>query len=357
MKVAIITDTHWGARGNNIPMMDRFAQFYDDIFYPKIDELGVDTILHLGDLMHNRSNVNYLVAQQMVDSFLVPAKKRGMSVHVIAGNHDVFYRNTNRVNSLERLVGNNFEDVHIHFNEPVELKLDGCKIMLVPWLSKDNYSASMARMQSTSAQILMGHFEINGFEMTKGYLCDHGLDAKLFHRFDSVYSGHFHHPSSGANITYLGAPYEMDWGDYGGRRGFHIFDTDTRKMEFIANPYKMFNIIQYSDEDMSMEDVANFDVTSLKNSFVKLVVVNKTTPAILDALIDSIEGVGPAQFRLVEDPSVMGGSVISTGDEAENFSSIGKAIDDYIKAAKTTNIDRNMLDTKVKELYNRALNI
>ena len=93
----------------------------------------------------------------------------------------------------------------------------------------------MKKIESTDAQVLMGHLEVKRFTMYKGFTnFDHGLDRKVFGKFDRAFSGHFHHKSTQDNITYLGSPhYQMTWSDYGDKRGFHIFDTETREIEFI----------------------------------------------------------------------------------------------------------------------------
>ena len=49
-KVAIITDTHFGARKGNQTFHDYFEQFYKEVFFPTLDEHGIDTVVHLGDV-------------------------------------------------------------------------------------------------------------------------------------------------------------------------------------------------------------------------------------------------------------------------------------------------------------------
>ena len=72
-----------------------------------------------------------------------------------------------------------------------------------------------------------------------------------------MFSGHFHHKSDDGQIYYLGPPYQIYWNDFDDPKGFHIFDTDTRELERIVNPYTLFSKIFYDDiqEDYNSHDV------------------------------------------------------------------------------------------------------
>ena len=93
----------------------------------------------------------------------------------------------------------------------------------------------------------MGHFEIAGFAMYRGMESHEGLSKDLFKQFDMVFSGHYHHRSNDGHIYYLGNPYELTWQDFNDPRGFHLFDLQTRELEFIGNPYTMFERVEYDD--------------------------------------------------------------------------------------------------------------
>ena len=71
----------------------------------------------------------------------------------------------------------------------------------------------------------------------------------------SPFSGHFHHKSDNGNVYYLPNPYQITWSDYKDPRGFHIFDTETRELEFILNPYEIFHKIYYDDEKTTLEEI------------------------------------------------------------------------------------------------------
>ena len=49
MKIAMITDTHFGARNDNLAFNEYFYKFWENVFFPYLDEHKIDTIIHLGD--------------------------------------------------------------------------------------------------------------------------------------------------------------------------------------------------------------------------------------------------------------------------------------------------------------------
>ena len=356
MKVAVITDTHWGARNDNAAFLEYFKRFYDDVFFPTLEERGIKHVLHLGDLTDRRKYINYVTAKSLEENFMQPLYDRGIRLDVIAGNHDTYYKNTNEVNSLRQLYGSSsFDNVNIHWKDCHDVKFaDGCHILMVPWICADNQNDIMNQLNDTKAQIIMGHFEITGYEMMKGQLCDHGLDKNVFKKFDDVYSGHFHHPSNHSNITYLGAPYEMNWSDFEGKRGFHIFDTETREMEFVANPYRMFHKISYDDVNMSIEDVAELDVSSLTNTYIKVIVKNKGNPYIFDLFLDRLQQSGAADIKVVEDhmnlDSIDDSELL---DEAQDTMTILKQ---YVQNLEFDG-DKSRVEGFLRELYSEAINL
>jgi calcineurin-like phosphoesterase family protein len=190
MKIAILNYTHWGARNHNAAFAEYFIKFYREIFFPYLKENNIKTVFHLGDLADRRKYINFVTAKNLEENFIKVFRDDGIELHMVVGNHDTFYKNTNEVNTLRQLYGeSSYENMHLYWNEPVELDMDGCKIMLSPWICQDNYQSSMDAFKNTKAEILMGHFEIAGYEMMRSQLCDHGMDRSMFKKFDAVYSG------------------------------------------------------------------------------------------------------------------------------------------------------------------------
>jgi DNA repair exonuclease SbcCD nuclease subunit len=233
--------------------------------------------------------------------------------------------------------------------------LGGTEILVLPWICADNEQETIELMHRTSAQVLFGHLEIKGFEMYRGAVMDHGVDGSMFSKFELVASGHFHHPSKKGNIQYLGAPYEMTWSDYDDPRGFHIFDTQTREMEFVRNPLRMFHRLSYDDAHAeSIAEALSHRPNSLTGKIVKVVVKSKTDPSLFDQAMTSIEAEKPAGVQIVDDH--LNKHLVEDLEIASEVSDTLTILKEYVsKHARVS--DRKALDTLLTELYNTALEV
>lgn len=355
MKLALISDTHFGARNDNAAFTDYFGKFFNEIFFPYLKEHSINTIIHLGDIVDRRKYINYQTQAHMHDTFFKPIIDSNYQLHVIIGNHDTYYKNTNQVNSMQQLYGTTgYTGILWYDNEPAVINFDGCDIMLLPWMCTNNIDPFLEEVQNTTAQVLFGHLELKGFEMYRGAVNDHGFESSIFNKFDIVCSGHFHHKSTIGNINYLGAPYEMIWSDYDDVRGFHIFDTDTRALTFIQNPLTMFNKVLYDDKNQSMEYVVNRDYESLTGRYVKVIIKDKTNPYWFDMFIEKLEKVNPVHVQVVEDHLHL--DLESDDDivsEAEDTMTI---LHKYINALDI-NVSKTKLESTIKNLYSEALSV
>jgi DNA repair exonuclease SbcCD nuclease subunit len=348
MKVAIITDQHFGARNDSIAFLDFFQKFYDNTFFPTIDDNGIDTVLILGDTFDRRKYVNFYALDRAKKMFFDKLEERGITVHMLAGNHDTYFKNTNEVNSPDLLL-QEYSNV-IVIDEPETIVIDGTSICMMPWICPENYQQSLDMMQNTKAEICMGHFEIAGFSMYRGMESHDGLDKSIFEKFDLVFSGHYHHRSSDKHIHYLGNPYELTWQDYNDPRGFHLFDTDTRGLQFIPNPYRMFERLEYNDKDAEPIDL---DTIDLKNMYVKLIVLNKTDFYKFDKFIGKLYNKGCADIKIVEDMSEFNEGEIGEEISLEDTVSV---LTHYIDSI-TTDVDKEQIKTFMQGLYTEAVNI
>ncbi len=292
----MINDTHFGVRGDSQLFFDYFMKFFDDVFFPYLKEHDIKTVIHAGDLMDRRKFVNFNILNQIRTRFMDRFQEEGIKLHCILGNHDVYYRNTNTINSIRELFNNDL----ILYENPTVVNFDGLDIGLFPWVNKENYDESMEFLKTSSAPIIIGHLELEGYQVMRGVKYHGGMDAKLLERFDRVLSGHFHHRQEKDNVYYMGTQYQITFADLNEIKGFHILDTDTREIEFIENPYKMFTAITYNDKDGPV-DSDTVDCEYLKGSYVKLYVENKNHPYSFERYMDKLYDCGVAKITVVEE--------------------------------------------------------
>lgn len=354
MKICIVNDTHFGARQESVHFNNYFFRFWDDIFFPYIDEHKIDFVLHLGDLVDRRKFINYVIAHTMRKKFFQPLQDRNVMVECLIGNHDVPYRNTNTPNAQSELL-EGFSNVRI-IADPCVATYDGLPVALIPWINSGNYEQSLNTIMNSEARVLFGHLEIAGYQMDKGHVCDTGLNRFLFDRYQAVISGHFHTKTTDGSIFYLGTQYEMTWADWDDAKGFHVFDTGTLDLEFIRNPYKMFHKLWYDDTEQDLTHWKNFDMSSYKDTYIKVVVTNKTNPFLFDRVMDMLYKAGPIDIVVVEDFSTELTHKPEDVDvsQAEDTPTI---INKHVDSMKLTDVDPERIKKIARELYTEALGI
>lgn len=353
MKIALITDQHFGARNDSVHFLDYYEKFYKDTFFPSLDEHGITTVLILGDTFDRRKYVNFYSLKRTKEMFFDELAKRNIKVHMLAGNHDTYFKNTNDVNSVDLLL-REYDNVQV-IDKPTTINLNDTSICMIPWICPENYQECLKEIEDTTADVCMGHFEIAGFAMHRGMPSLEGLNRDIFKRFSRVFSGHYHHRSFSDNIGYLGNPYELTWQDYNDPRGFHLFSLDDHNLQFVPNPNVMFHRVIYDDKEESITEITNKDLTKYTNTYVKVVVVNKTNPYLFDKFMNKLYDVNPIDITIAEDMAdLTEGIEDDMINEAEDTITI---INKFVDGIQEEHINNDKLKTVLKELYVEALNL
>ena len=129
MKIAIITDQHFGARNDSVHFLDFYEKFYREVFFPTLHENYITNLLILGDTFDRRKYINFFSLKRTKEMFFDVLAEREINVHMLAGNHDTYFKNTNEVNSMDVLYGDRAGFTYIQ--EPIEIDL-GCKMLMMP---------------------------------------------------------------------------------------------------------------------------------------------------------------------------------------------------------------------------------
>ena len=352
MKVALITDQHFGARNDSVQLLNFYEKFYKETFFPRLKAEKIDAILILGDTFDRRKYINFYSLKRAKEMFFDPLMELGIPVHMLAGNHDTYFKNTNDVNSVDLLLNEYRGTINV-IDEPSEIYVGPHKICMMPWICAENYAPSMDMLRETKADICCGHFEIAGFAMYRGMTSEEGLNRTLFRKFDYTFSGHYHHKSNSDSIYYLGNPYELTWQDYGDPRGFHIFDLESRDLEFIRNPNEIFHRISYDDKDQDFDQIMKKDMSIYRDTYVKVIVVNKTNPYLFDQMMDNLYKNDPLDVTVVEDFTSVEEKEDDDIDQAEDTLT---TLNNYVDTIKQESFEFPVLKGLLKELYVEAVN-
>ena len=346
MLIAILNDTHCGIRNSSDIFMDYQERFYSEVFFPYLLENDIKHILHLGDYYDNRKTINFKSLHHNRKIFLEPMRKHGITMDIIPGNHDVYYKNTNDLNALKELQGHYMNEVNLIL-EPRVVDYDGMKMGLIPWINDENEKESLEFINNCKVDVIGAHLELAGFEMQRGMPCHDGMSPDLFSRFEMVLSGHFHAKSHMGNVHYLGSQMEFFWNDCNDPKYFHVLDTETREITAVRNPITIYEKIYYDHENMNKFQ----DLSYLDNKFVKVIVNNKGDHYEFERFIDRVQAQKIHELKIAEDFKEFIGE--NVGDEQISLDDTETIVYNYIDAVNT-DLDKDRIKREVSELMTEA---
>jgi hypothetical protein len=342
MKVAIITDQHFGARKNSKLFHDHFLNFYNNIFFPKLEEESITTVVDMGDTFDSRKGIDFSALSWAKNHYYDRLSEMGIQVHTIVGNHTAYYKNTNQVNAVDLLL-REYSNVKI-YSDPTEIKLENLKVLLLPWINEENEKKTLDHIKKTTCKCVMGHLEFAGFRVNRQIIMEHGLESKLFEKFKRVYSGHYHTRSTDGRIYYLGNPYEIYWTDVNDTRGFTILDTETLEHVHVDNPYNIFEIVNYEDTP-----IEGFNFSNYENKIVKVVVKTKSNQLNFEKFLDKLYSSNVSEVKIIENFEF---DISEEFEEIESENTIC-ILDRYIQESET-NMDKSILKNIIKDLYQES---
>ena len=341
MKIAIFTDTHWTARKSSRHLHDYFELFYKNIFFPALEEQGVEIVVHMGDAFDNRKSIDFWGLDWTRRVVLEPLRK--YEVHMIVGNHDIFLRNSTEINAPELLL-KDYPNIKT-YSSPTNTKVGGIDMTFIPWICSENYDETLKVIKKSKAKIAMGHLELQGFRVNKHLVMEeHGLDPNIFTKFQKVFSGHYHTRSDNGRIFYLGNPYEMYWTDVNDTRGFHIFDTETFEHTPINNPYKLFYNIYYEDTPHQ-----TFDAREYEKKIVKVIVRKKSNIKSFEKFIDKLYSCGIQELKIIENFEIQESEEFNIDEDENTISILNRYIDE-----SEFNYNKTIIKGILQDIYKQA---
>ena len=325
MKIAFVSDIHFGVRKNSDILLDGCMSFFRKQFIPYCVENEIKTIIIPGDVFDNRVSLNVktvdsvrLLFEDFIELF--------DNIYVIAGNHDLYYNTTTEVNSISFLHDMSKTKIHI-IDSPCVKNIGDVDMMLVPWIVNEKKFKEF--IIEESADVVVGHFDLYGFKMNGvAGLSQHGFDTSIFSKFKKIITGHYHTRSErkigDTEFIYVGTPYQMNRGDINDNRGFMVLDTLTLNHIFIDN--------EISPKFVKLEFPTKFKCKQIKNNFIDIYVKcenNNYNEKLLDKYITAVTECDPA-FK----PFIFFVTSDADGIEfdvsIENIGNISKLMVDYI---------------------------
>ena len=345
MQVAIITDQHFGFKKGSKLYLEYFQKFYDEVFFPTIEKMGITTVLDLGDTFDNRKGVDLYSLEWAKRNYFSRLASNKVSVISIVGNHTAYYKNTNEINTIDLLL-REYNNITI-LSECQELEVGGLPILFIPWINQENSDRTYKMIKESKAKVAMGHLELNGFVATHGHTMEHGADFDCYNKFKQVFSGHYHTRSNNGKIYYLGNPYEMFWNDVNDKRGFHIYDTETLKLKTINNPNALYKIINYNDTPRQL-----FKFSEYNGKIVKVIVRQKSSEKEYDMFMDALFKANPVDVKVIErtDDLIFGGEIVEQTEDTMTL--LDKYVDDL-----ETNLNKSKIKGLIKEIYQQACEV
>jgi len=342
-KIACISDIHLGVHQDSAVWHEQhlnLARWFRD----SLKEQGVQDIIIAGDIFHNRHEVGVSTLHVAKEFFDILSE---FNIVAITGNHDCYYRDNSRINSIKIFERDGFvvhDTMHI-------LDYNNVKFVFCPW--------GIGLEDIPKCNVVVGHFEITNFKMNTHHVCDDGWESlSLLSLCDRVITGHFHLRDermydSGKTILYLGSPLELDSSDRDTSKGYTILDTDTLALTFVENKISPKHAKIYISDLQNNKYSASILKSIIPNNYIKLIVDVKFSDSNVDALLVKLNTLKPVQLK-VEYDLPLDDNEVSTAD-SERLVSIESIMKEYIDALDTK-AQKQQIYTKCMELYKQFQN-
>lgn len=281
MNHIVTCDTHVGRKNDSIFEISQTSNFFEWV----IDiskERNIESFIHLGDWNHNRRSI---AVPTLVESanIISEISRQFKHSYIILGNHDLYYKNISHPNGIEvfKLIETPANHNLTIVEHPITIN---DSIVLLPWIVNDEDYDNIVN-NNYGVKYAMGHLAINNIIMNRSEVRSKNetLNISDFKNYDLVLSGHYHQYGIYENITYIAAPYHMDFNDYG-NRGIYIFDDESGEIEFI----------EYTGAPKYyVVDAENYDSSIIEGNNIKLEFHNNLGLNEINRIIEDVSCLNP----------------------------------------------------------------
>lgn len=369
-RICLIGDTHVGAKNFNKTVFEKMMVYFETELFPYLIKHNVREVIHLGDLVHNRTLIDNDIDGQFKKRFFRWFEDNKIVIHCLIGNHDSYFKNTIEHNYQSANL-REFKYVNI-IEKSTILNIGKYKIGFMPWMTKYNEIYNIPKAKEVD--ILCGHFEIQGALMQGNSFSRKGLNYQEFADYKMVLSGHFHAMSKVGNFRYLGTQYQMNWSDYNNERGFWVLE-DNWKIIFKKNQtspkhLKIYYIEQNNGDIILKLGGLGKNLKSLdfnqacqytEKNFIKFIVKKYNNQDLLERYFEQISKNSLERVEIINESSIIEDFDFEKYEEdmkedvdmfsnIENFilnSQFAQKIDKYILVDKVRGLYQNMKHTEI----------
>jgi DNA repair exonuclease SbcCD nuclease subunit len=346
-RVWFITDTHLGVRNNSNEWIDYIRSYFFDWFFPLVKQHWKpgDVLLHLGDYYDSRQSVNLKVLNMGVEVAEELSNLFPDGVYFIIGNHDIWGKSSNDVNSLKSIKW--IPGINI-FEEPETLILSDKKFFMMPW-RKDHDEEENTIEGAEPHDYLCCHTDIRGLKFNRFVNIEGGTNIDKFRKFGSVYSGHIHYSQTVDNIKMLGSPYEITRSDMGNPKGITLLDLSSGDETYFPNDFSPKFKKLYFDEILDMNSLEVEEM--FRNNFVDIMIDPRMAlKAPLNIITDTIQSQRKLSFHPYDPEQANPLSMQIMETDGKQFNVLD-FIGEYVRTIETDEDTKDKIKRSLGKLY------
>lgn len=350
--VWFISDIHFGIRSNNLDWIEIHKEYFNQFLIPllKKEKKENDILFILGDIFDNRQSINVLTQNFAME--IISKLSEIIPIYSLIGNHDIYYKNTNEVNSVKILS----PYITKIFEEPEIIQINNLKFGVVPWIeNKSKESQIINEISNDGCSYLLSHTEIQNFKFNSFRNIDFGIDASTLPKnIKKIISGHIHIRQDSKNVLFVGSPLALNRGDIGNKKGIYRLDLSDEKFKFYENNISPVFIQIYYDEfkEMTLETF----LKTIKNNFVDIKIPSEFASVfpvqrIVDLVIDKSRNI---RFDIINNDLVKGVDFLSDDNINDKDFNILNLLKEYVIKMDYEKSMKKDIFRELKKLYTQV---
>jgi DNA repair protein SbcD/Mre11 len=230
-----------------------------------IEEMA-STLIITGDIFEDAKPHPMVIT--IFVSWLKKCADNGLTVHIIAGNHETLRSGQFYMSALDVISAAEIDNVFFHKNITT-IHMNGVSYTLMPFRDRRSFNTDsnaeaikllssklpyeVSEIDQSSAKVVVGHLAIEGSLPVGDEIGDMGNELfcpfDMFARYDYVWMGHIHKPQvmkKNPYISHIGSMDISDFGETDHKKVIAIFDPDKsatfRYLEIPTRPLRQISI-------------------------------------------------------------------------------------------------------------------